>query len=147
MNIFSFNGRLNRIGYIKGNIIIFIFLLAIFIIKELAFALIDNVNVELLGYLLIFPVFVYGISIAVKRLHDLNLSGWWVLVSMIFFGSLFLTFQSQEAKDTVINISSVVQIIVFWFIKGTNGPNKYGEGPISNKSQGDMNDSNNPKIR
>ena len=47
--------------------------------------------------------------LAVRRLHDFNVSGWWILISFIPCG----------------------QLIVFWlmFKKGTEGLNNYGEEP------------------
>ena len=44
-----------------------------------------------------------------RRLHDLNASGWWQLVTFIPFGQILM--------------------IGFIFFKGTDGPNKYGEPP------------------
>ena len=44
-----------------------------------------------------------------RRLHDLNLSGWWQLITFIPFGQLMM--------------------IGFIFFKGTDGPNKYGDPP------------------
>jgi uncharacterized membrane protein YhaH (DUF805 family) len=48
--------------------------------------------------------------LAVRRLHDLNSSGWYVLITFLPFG----------------------QLLILWlmFKKGTPGPNKYGEPPI-----------------
>ena len=45
-----------------------------------------------------------------RRLHDLNASGWWQLVTFIPSGQLLM--------------------IGFIFFKGTQGANKYGEPPI-----------------
>ena len=44
-----------------------------------------------------------------RRLHDLNASGWWQLITFIPFGQILM--------------------IGFIFFKGTPGPNKYGEPP------------------
>ena len=44
-----------------------------------------------------------------RRLHDLNASGWWQLITFIPFGQLMM--------------------IGFIFFKGTDGPNKYGDPP------------------
>ena len=44
-----------------------------------------------------------------RRLHDLNASGWWQLVTFIPFGQILM--------------------IGFIFFKGTPGTNKYGEPP------------------
>lgn len=44
-----------------------------------------------------------------RRLHDLNASGWWQLITFIPLGQLMM--------------------IGFIFFKGTEGPNKYGPPP------------------
>lgn len=44
-----------------------------------------------------------------RRLHDLNASGWWQLITFIPFGQILM--------------------IGFIFFKGTPGPNKYGPPP------------------
>ena len=44
-----------------------------------------------------------------RRLHDLNASGWWQLITFIPLGQLLM--------------------ICFIFFKGTNGNNKYGSPP------------------
>ena len=36
-------------------------------------------------------IFIPGIAISVRRLHDINYSGWWVLISLVpFVGSIIL---------------------------------------------------------
>ncbi|MDR2695786.1 MAG: DUF805 domain-containing protein [Deltaproteobacteria bacterium] len=51
----------------------------------------------------------YGVS--VRRLHDLNRSGWWFLAFLIPLVGLIL--------------------MLCWFTrKGTTGPNQYGEDPL-----------------
>lgn len=51
-----------------------------------------------------------GIAVTVRRLHDTDRSGWWYL----------LTF--------VCGIGALI-VLVFCFIDGTPGPNKYGDSP------------------
>lgn len=52
-----------------------------------------------------------SITVAIRRLHDFNHSGWWYLVVLVpYLGS--------------------VAPFVFGLIKGTNGPNNFGEDPL-----------------
>lgn len=49
---------------------------------------------EIVGYLFFVPIciavlFIPQLAVCVRRLHDLNQSGWWVLVSFLPFLSLF----------------------------------------------------------
>ncbi|MCF8494751.1 MAG: DUF805 domain-containing protein [Rickettsiaceae bacterium] len=50
-------------------------------------------------------------------MHDLNLSGWWQIIFII--GSIFIS-----------KIISIIVFIILLFLKGTPGPNKYGEPPV-----------------
>jgi len=51
--------------------------------------------------------FLPGLSVSVRRLHDLDRSGWWMLLDLIpLVGGI---------------------ILIFWFcMKGTDGPNRFG---------------------
>lgn len=58
--------------------------------------------------------FLPGIAIQVRRFHDLDQTGWLVLVFFIV--------------NAIISVSAFAQLI--WFaVRGTDGPNKYGPDP------------------
>lgn len=50
-----------------------------------------------------------SIALAIRRLHDTNKSGWWLLIGLIPFGGIVL--------------------IVFYILEGTSGPNDHGAAP------------------
>lgn len=51
-----------------------------------------------------------SIAVAVRRFHDMNHSGWWLLLAFTGIGTL---------------------IIFFWFmVKGTEGPNRFGPARV-----------------
>lgn len=58
--------------------------------------------------LLIFSII--GLSISIRRWHDLNKSGWWVLISVVPFGSLYALYKQG-------------------FVRGDDGSNQYGPAP------------------
>lgn len=72
-----------------------------------------------INWLIVFLVAIYTLILLIycvqiiplihRRLHDLNLSGWWQLMMIIPCGQLMM--------------------IGFIFFKGTEGPNKYGDPP------------------
>lgn len=67
--------------------------------------------VMLLAALLIVVGIIPSIAVCVKRLHDLDMSGWWLLVSLVpLVGSFFM-------------------FIVPGCMPGTRGPNRFGEDP------------------
>ena len=58
-------------------------------------------------------LFVFGdIPIGVKRLHDLNMSGWWILFKFLPFGNLLF-------------------YLMLGVLKGTSGPNRFGPDPLA----------------
>ena len=112
-NYFNFNSRSSRSEF-------WFFQLFLFIASAVV-GLADGIITSTLGIPLFLQV-VWGlftlipsISIAVRRLHDIDKSGWWLLLHIIIlFGSI---------------------VLLIFHIKNTQGPNKYGEGhlkPIEN---------------
>ncbi len=81
----------------------------------------------------------YLLSIQIRRLHDLNLSGWlWIInfLPLLFVKSMFslaefshpnMWFWISNFVSFVTGIFSIY--ISFW--PGTNGVNKYGDKPLS----------------
>jgi uncharacterized membrane protein YhaH (DUF805 family) len=55
-------------------------------------------------------VLIPGIAVAIRRLHDTDKSGWFLLLALI-------------------PIVGFIILIVFYAMEGTPGPNKYGAGP------------------
>ena len=55
-------------------------------------------------------LFLPGLAVAVRRLHDIDRTGWWLLLVLTAIGALLL--------------------IVWAFFKGTDGPNRYGADPL-----------------
>ena len=56
-----------------------------------------------------------GIAIGVRRLHDLDKSGWWVLIALIpLIGAIIL--------------------IVWYCSKGTTGDNRFGADPLAGQT-------------
>ena len=61
--------------------------------------------------------FLPSIAVGIRRLHDIDLAGWWLLLSLI-------------------PIIGVVILIVLWSRKGTAGLNHFGENPLHQADQG-----------
>ena len=96
---FDFKGRASRSEFYYWILFSYLFLIISIMINE-----------TLAG--LIILTFIPSISISVRRLHDLDRTGWWTLVSIL------LPFV----------------IIYLMAKKGTKGKNSYGEDPIEDKS-------------
>ena len=119
--LFGFQGRTNRAKF-------WLVALAIFVVEAILFAVLGS-NVAMsddpqealarMGpvtsiVLLLFGILVTWISIAVgiKRFHDRNKTGVWILIIFVpLIGSLWY-------------------LIECGFLKGTTGPNNYGPDPL-----------------
>ena len=77
----------------------------------------DGQQVSILGALFSLAVFLPSIAVGVRRLHDLDKSGWWYLLILIpLLGAL---------------------ILIFFFVqKGTTGPNRFGDDPLAGAGGG-----------
>ena len=145
---FSFKGRLNRKLFFLCILEIF-GLVAFFCLPVLA-GVYFNVN----GMLLIVPGVIMFVVCSilntiiiyipmVKRLHDLNLSGWWLLfVLLLSFPATLvggeIRFLSSLDLEMMLAVIGVIVnsffLIILFFMKGTKGDNKYGLDPIEVKN-------------
>lgn len=88
--VFSFNGRIRRTEYgLSFLIFIIVFLLLGFVFAE------ANIGEE--GLIVMIPLFWFYLAFSVKRCHDLNLTGWMILVP--YFNPLALLFASGKPGD------------------------------------------------
>ena len=129
---FSWEGRLNRKPYILrclalGLIMMAIYILLMVIAFTTAAAQMGN-GIPMMGngipmmgafgatYILYLPFIISGYLLAIRRLHDLDLSAFFILLSFVpvvsFFFALYLIFK-----------------------KGTEGPNSYGPDPLSTEGE------------
>lgn len=103
--LFSINGRVTRKAYwgLLGVIIIGTFITASI-----------NDGAMLIFYLLIFWP---SIAIQMKRWHDRNKSGSWILINVIPY------------------IGTIWALTELGCLEGTKGPNKYGDDPFGRKGE------------
>lgn len=73
-----------------------------------------------------------SISVLVRRFHDRNLSGWWVLASFIVPG--IFSAIGTEIPGLIIGLA----VFVITLLKGTEGPNKYGPDPLNPVADADV---------
>ena len=71
-------------------------------------------------FLISLPFLYSFIIIIIKRLHDIDQSGWWTLLFFILY----------------IDILGIIILLVLGIKKGTTGDNKYGPDPLQNKGSG-----------
>jgi uncharacterized membrane protein YhaH (DUF805 family) len=120
--LFSFQGRVNRAKFWLVNIGLVVVEAIVFGVAGGSAMITDapaNMTMPSFGILgivclLVFIVLIWaGLAIAVKRWHDRNKSGWWVLIALVpVIGGLWY-------------------LIECGFLRGTAGPNDYGPDPLS----------------
>lgn len=114
---FSFEGRIRRMEYFLSSIIALFVLSIVYFMCFAAFFLsieASSITGSVVGGLVGVAAYVagvwFGLAQGVKRLHDLDKSGWMIL--------LFL-----------VPIVGTVFALYLLFADGTVGPNRYGEDP------------------
>ena len=104
---FSLEGRLNRKPYFFGNLAIGIISSIITFITSHS----SGILISILGFIVGVAIIIGGVSLVVKRLHDLDKGGLFALLMLIpivdFFFGLYLL-----------------------VAKGTEGVNRFGEDPL-----------------
>ena len=146
---FSYKGRLSRKAFffswlkLIGLSIVYALVLTLMAILSKALPIYLKIFSLLLVIICIFAlitILIGTFNIQIKRLHDLNFSGWWLLVVII------ITAPGNLASDPRVNLSlpeplrtvliavSTITflgfIISLLFIKGSKGENKYGKNPL-----------------
>lgn len=112
-NYANFNGRARRSEYwyfaLANLVLILPFYLLAFVgaLNDMQWlAVLGGIVYVLAALALIVP----SLAVAVRRLHDINKSGWFYLIGLIpFIGGIIL--------------------LVWFFTEGTKGPNDYGDDP------------------
>lgn len=103
-NYANFSGRAIRSEYWWFSLFNFILLIGL-----MATAGILNSSFILIMYVVVFvATFIPGLAVSVRRLHDTDRTGWWILLTLVPFGFI---------------------VLIVWFaLRGTAGPNSYGTG-------------------
>jgi uncharacterized membrane protein YhaH (DUF805 family) len=115
----QFSGRARRSEFWLFSLFIFLVEIVYFVLMGVTgnfgpagYTQLNGIGVALAGLFSLFflGIFIPSIAVTFRRLHDTNRSAWWLLIGFLpFLGALVL--------------------LVFYFLPGTNGPNKFGPDP------------------
>jgi uncharacterized membrane protein YhaH (DUF805 family) len=144
--LFSVNGRIGRAQYWLGEILFLFVLAAAYLLgmwiadREMS-ALGDKFFY--VGSIPVIASLLYStVAIAIKRLHDRDKTGWWV-VPLVLIPSPPPEIIARFTSESFGAVWEIVTVIVFvWvFIElgclpGTTGPNRFGSDPRMNNSSG-----------
>lgn len=127
--LFTFDGRINRAKYWLAVVIYFVVML---LAAGLLFVMPGLLGIAIMGIIYI-AVLVSGIAVGIKRLHDCDKSGWWLLVFYLAPGMLKAAATSLD-EALVLNLASLAVsiwgIVQLGFLRGTIGANRFGPDPI-----------------
>jgi uncharacterized membrane protein YhaH (DUF805 family) len=101
-NIFSYQGRASKSAYWWFALLSF----SLAIVMVILITVTGSTAIEAVLLLLLIPVWLTGLSLLARRLHDSDKSGWLVLLELVPFGSIAL--------------------LVLALLDGTPGPNRFG---------------------
>jgi len=109
-NYAVFNGRARRKEYWMFVLFNIIFLIAAIILDNVFGTNIKGLPYGLFYCLYALAIFIPGLAVAVRRLHDVGKSGWMILIALI-------------------PIIGAIWLLVLYCIEGDAGENKYGTNP------------------
>lgn len=122
----TFSGRAPRSEYWYFQLFFFIVMT---VLMTLMFALggvdIEGMGLSSVGFVIMGVIALFYLasllpllSVTVRRLHDRNLSGWWLLASV------------AVSVIPFIGIFASLALVIILILKGTDGDNKFGPDPL-----------------
>ncbi|HWD49749.1 MAG TPA: DUF805 domain-containing protein [Rhizomicrobium sp.] len=104
-----------------------------------------GIAIAILFFAVLAAVAVSGFAVSVKRLHDRDQSGWWVLVFIVLPNMLWAVWQTRAATMGGANVGgfavlcglaafalSIWALIELGCLRGTAGDNRFGPDPLAN---------------
>lgn len=107
---FDFQGRANRKEYWLFVLVYFIQVMAAVLIDSIVFGTALGQGLPITYFLVLALNIIPAISVSMRRLHDTNRTGWWLLISMI-------------------PIIGAIVFFIFTLLPGTPGVNRFGAQP------------------
>jgi uncharacterized membrane protein YhaH (DUF805 family) len=154
--LFSFQGRINRAKYWLAVVFWTVVDMVVFavmggmLVRDIVALGSEPSGADILRVILSFgfsiilvllvvfvPMIVSGFAIGIKRLHDRDQSGWWIL--LFYFGpavaSALARTSDSGAAALILGLASLAisiwAFVVLACLRGTHGPNTYGPDPLS----------------
>lgn len=114
---FDFSGRARRKEYWMYTLFNVIVAFALGIIDGITGAKLGGEMFGLLGTLYTLAVLIPGIAVGVRRMHDLDRSGWWLLIAFV-------------------PVIGAIVLLVWACSEGSRGSNRFGPDPKSDEGDG-----------
>ena len=98
-----------------------------------------------LSLILMLGLLVPGLAVTVRRLHDTNRSGWWILIAVIPYFILGVLAGGAMASGSMgamatagllglVAMVGAIVLLVFMVLPGTKGDNRFGADPYGGAS-------------
>jgi uncharacterized membrane protein YhaH (DUF805 family) len=133
---FDYSGRSRRREYWGYALVTFIVLNVIGWIEEtLGLDRADGGPGSPVGGIVWLVLMIPGLAVAIRRLHDSNRAGWWVLLPVAPFLFWIIALVGGFSSDSLfpfVMVAIVVAPLVFLVLMclpGTRGPNRFGPDP------------------
>lgn len=135
---FKFSGRINRAKYWIAALVYFV----INVVFSVIGALTESIAFQALNGMVSIVLLISALAVGIKRLHDRDKSGWYLVLFYIVPGilitvavAMYMTMDDATTVSTVLGLITV-GIGVWAFVelgclRGTVGANKYGPDPIA----------------
>ena len=107
-NYVNFSGRASRSEYWYWILFVILVIIATSLIDV---AISSGGSIQLLTTIAELALFLPGLSVAVRRLHDTDRSGWWILLSFI-------------------PLIGAIVLLVWFCSRGSMGQNRFGSDPL-----------------
>jgi len=106
--LFAFDGRINRAKFWLVWVVTWI---AVAVVVSIV-VVINSTFGFFIGAIFYIGLIWVGLAVSIKRWHDRDKSGWWVLIGVIPL------------------IGPIWALVETGFLEGTQGPNQYGPDPL-----------------
>ncbi|HEX3164394.1 MAG TPA: DUF805 domain-containing protein [Pseudolabrys sp.] len=128
--LFSFQGRINRAKYWIATVTYISVTIAL---VGLGFFFRFDTIFFVVAAIVFVALTVSGIAVGLKRLHDRDMSGWWLLVFYLL-PAVLDGFGRAIGVEIVFSLAgsviSIWALVVLGFLRGTSGANQYGPDPL-----------------
>jgi uncharacterized membrane protein YhaH (DUF805 family) len=136
--LFGFSGRINRAKYWAA-LGIYFAIVVIFVVSGMVLSTVSEAALIALmigAFIVYIPILISSVAVGIKRLHDRDKNGWWLLIFYLLPGVLSAI---GEAGGGAIVFTIASFAISMWAIvelgalRGTAGTNRYGPDPLASQ--------------
>ncbi len=128
--LFSFQGRINRAKYWIATVTYISVTIAL---VGLGFFFRFDTIFFIVAAIVFVALTVSGVAVGLKRLHDRDMSGWWLLVFYLLppvLDGLGRALGIPIIFSLAGSAISIWALVVLGFLRGTPGANQYGPDPL-----------------